>query len=91
MNILAKKCSKIPGFSLAWDLKNISEFWRKNELKSLNLALGFKKYVWILAKSLDLALGFKKIWILAKKWIKKVLKIPRLSKKNELSIGEYLR
>ena len=60
MNILAKKWSKIPGFSLAWDLKNISEFWRKNELKSLILALGFIKYVWILAKSLDLALGFKK-------------------------------
>ena len=45
MNILAKKFIKIPCFSLAWDLNNISEFWRNNELKSLNLALGFKKYV----------------------------------------------
>ena len=42
MNI-GEKCIKIPRISLAWDLKNIYEFWRKIELKSLILALELKK------------------------------------------------
>ena len=92
---IGEKWIKIPCFSLAWVLKNISEFWRNNELKSLNLALGFKKYVRILAKKwikIPCSRNCERHeywWILAKK----LIKIPRFSlgiyeKKISMKIGE---